>query len=253
MMTLYLTFEALEQGKISPETVLKFSARGEEISKVNKINRLPIVEGDEITVREAIRAVIVKSFNEAAVALAEAVSGNEWEFARKMNKKARELGMINSSFRNSSGLHEEGQYTTSYDLARLAAALQKDFPTYYHLFALKEFEYRGTKYETHNHVLVNYQGAEGMKTGFTNAAGYNLVAAAKKNDARVTSILLGCESYRKRDEMTKKLLDEAFANMAKNPNSSSARLDKNFDYTKHHQRREEYEEEMHFGMALFDE
>lgn len=253
MMTLYLTFEALEQHKISPDTVLKFSARGEEISKVNKVNRLPIVEGDEITVRDAIRAVIVKSFNEAAVALAEAVSGNEWEFARKMNKKARELGMINTSYRNSSGLHEEGQYTTSYDLARLAAALQKDFPNYYHLFALKEFEYRGTKYETHNHVLVDYQGAEGMKTGFTNAAGYNLVAAAKKNDARVTSILLGCETYQKRDEMTKELLDEAFANISKHSrDSATVRLDKNFDYAKHHQRREEYEEEMHFGMALFE-
>jgi D-alanyl-D-alanine carboxypeptidase len=110
LMTLYLTFEAIEQKKIQPLDVITISARGEEISNVNKINTLRLKEGDKITVRQAIGGVIVKSFNEAALSLAEAVAGDEWEFARKMNKKAEELGMFNTSFRNSTGLHEEGQY-----------------------------------------------------------------------------------------------------------------------------------------------
>ncbi len=246
LMTLYLTFEAIEQGKLNPEQVLKISQRGEEISKVNKVNRLAIKEGDEITVREAIRAVIVKSFNEAAVTLAEAVSGDEWQFAHKMNDKASELGMINTSFRNASGLHEEGQYTTSYDLARLVIAMQKKFPGYYHLFSVKEFEYRGTKYETHNRVLLDYKGAEGMKTGFTNAAGFNLISAAKKGDHRVISVLLGCATAPRRDEFTKELLNKAFAKLEDHPDSFFVKVSKGFNYTSKHEER--YEEEMNFGM-----
>lgn len=216
MMTLYLAFEAIEKQKLTSDTVLVVSERGEEIGKINKVNTLNLKEGDKITVREAIRGVIVKSFNEAAVTLAEAVSGDEWDFVRKMNEKAAQLGMINTSFRNASGLHEEGQYTTSYDLARLAIAIKKDFPGYYHLFGLKKFDYKGTEYETHNHVLVDYKGAEGMKTGFTNAAGFNLISSAKKNDKRVISVLLGCSTYKQRDELTKQFLDDAFKKMIKN-------------------------------------
>lgn len=246
VMTLYLTFEAIEHGKLKPEQILKISQRGEEISKVNKVNRLAVKEGDEITVREAIRAVIVKSFNEAAITLAEAVSGDEWEFVRKMNEKASELGMINTSFRNASGLHEEGQYTTSYDLARLVISMQKKFPGYYHLFAAKEFEYRGIKYETHNHVLVDYKGAEGMKTGFTTAAGFNLISAAKKGDHRVISILLGCATAARRDDFTKELLNKAFAKLEDKHEPFFVKVSKGFNYASKHE--EEYEEEMHFGM-----
>ncbi len=215
VMTLYLTFEAIENHKISADSVLKVSARGEEISRVNKSNTLRLKEGDKITVRDAIRGVIVKSFNEAAVTLAEGVAGDEWNFVRLMNKKAAELGMVNSSFRNSSGLHEEGQYSTAYDLARLTKAIKHDFPEYYHLFALKEFTYKGTKYETHNHVLKEYEGAEGLKTGFTNASGFNLISAATKDGNRVISVLLGCETSSRRDVFTKEILNISFAKLAK--------------------------------------
>lgn len=214
MMTLYLTFEALEKHKLTPDYLLTISERGEEIAKVNKSHTMRLKAGDKISVRTAIEAVIVKSFNEAAVALAEAVAGSEWEFAQKMNEKAAQLGMTNSSFRNASGLHEEGQYTTAFDLARLSKAIKKNFPEYYHLFALKKFNYHGTEYETHNHVLVSYKGAEGMKTGFTNASGFNLISAAKKNDERVISILMGCTSVTRRDKATKNLLDDAFEALA---------------------------------------
>lgn len=248
MMTLYLTFEAIENHKLSPEQVLTVSAHGEEISKVNKVNTMFLKEGDKITVREAIQAVIVKSFNEAAVTLGEAISGSEWEFARKMNQKAEKLGMNNTSFRNASGLHEEGQYTTSYDLARLVFAMNRDFPGYYHLFSLKEFTYHGTKYETHNHVLVDYQGAEGMKTGFTNASGFNLISAAKKNDQRVISVLLGCESYQKRDNFTKTLLDDAFKRLSEDQKTQiEVKLTKGFNYSARAPKKNDYEEEVRYG------
>jgi D-alanyl-D-alanine carboxypeptidase len=229
MMTLYLTFEAIENKELNLDQEIKVSARGEEISKVNKSNTLRLKEGDKITVRQAIRGVIVKSFNEAAVSLAEAVAENEWNFSLLMNKKAAELGMINTNFHNSSGLHEEGQYTTAYDLARLARAVKKDFPQYYHLFALKEFDYGGVKYKTHNHVLTDYKGAEGMKTGFTNASGFNLISAAKKNDERVISVLLGCATFQSRDSLTKNLLDESFKKLKQNQ-KFEAKLANNFNY-----------------------
>lgn len=254
LMTLYLTFEALENHKLKPTQVLTISERGEEISKVNKNNTMRLKVGDKITVRDAIRAVIVKSFNEASVTLAESISENEWDFVRKMNEKAQKLGMINTSFRNSSGLHEEGQYTTAYDLAVLVRAIKKDFPGYYHIFSSKEFTYHGTKYETHNHVLVDYKGAEGLKTGFTNASGFNLITAAKKGNVRVISVLVGCSTYQQRDKLTKELLNDAFLQLERHKSLRQdimARLGKIFDYKNKSQKEDDsYEEEMRFGIKL---
>jgi len=168
LMTLYLTFEALENKKISLNTSIKISQRAEEISRVNKVNTLHLRQGQTITVREAILAIVVRSFNEAAIGLAEIISNDEWQFVKKMNNKALDLGMYNSSFRNASGLHDFSQYTTALDLARLAMSIKKDFPDYYHLFSLKHFKFHREKYKTHNHILDEYRGAEGLKTGFTN-------------------------------------------------------------------------------------
>ncbi len=210
LMTLYLTFEALENKKISLNSIIKISPRAEEISRVNKVNTLHLHQGQILTVREAILAIVVRSFNEAAIALAEIIGGDEWQFVRLMNKKALELGMYNSSFRNATGLHENSQYTTSLDLARLAIAIKHDFPDYYHLFSLKIFKFHREKYKTHNHILVEYRGAEGLKTGFTNASGFNLIASASKGNQRVISVLIGCPSASKREQLTKSLLNEAF-------------------------------------------
>ena len=210
LMTLYLTFESLEKKIISLNTEIKISARGEEISKVNKVNTLNLRQGYTITVREAIYSVIVRSFNEAAVALAEIVGKDEWQFVNMMNRKAQELGMYRTSFRNSSGLHEISQYTTALDLARLAIAIKKNFPDYYHLFSLKFYKFNHKKYETHNHILEEYQGSEGLKTGFTFVSGFNLIAAAKKSNVRVISVLIGCSSASKREQFTKILLNKAF-------------------------------------------
>lgn len=233
MMTLYLTFEALEKGKITEGEMLIFSDYDQEVSAVNKVNSFHAKAGERLMVKDAIHAVIVKSFNEAAVVLAEAVAGDEWRFVRKMNEKAKKLGMISSSFRNASGLHEEGQYSTAYDLARLSKAITKDFPQYYHYFGLKKFHYRGTKYESHNHVLLEYKGAEGMKTGFTKASGFNLISSASKKDERVISVLMGCATSQRRDNLTKDLLDAGFEKVAGNQQDGfDVKLSKGFDYKK---------------------
>ena len=249
LMTLYLTFQALKAGKIKLDDEIIVSQRGEEISAINRNTTLHLKEGNKITVEQAIKGSIVKSFNEASVSLAEAVAGDEWNFVRKMNEKAFELGMFNTSFRNSTGFHEDGQYTTAYDLARLTIALRRDFPQYYPLFALRTFEYKGRKFETHNHVLLEYKGAEGMKTGYTRASGFNLISVAAKPfdrksarhitnnqksqemEDRVISIVMGCSSVKSRDNFTKKLLNQGFDNIRSfEKNSIVSKINSGFDY-----------------------
>lgn len=216
LMTVYLAFDALKHHKLSPDQKLIASDRAEYVSSLNKVNTLNLKIGDELTVDQAIKGSIIKSFNETTVMLAEAIAGSEWDFSKMMNKKARDLGMYYSNFRNASGLHDDGHYTTSYDLARLVLALKHDFPEYYHYFSMKEMSLNSVKYVNHNHILFNYPGAEGMKTGFTNKAGYNLIAAARKNNHRVISILMSCVSTAKRDDFTAQLLDNGFGNIKEN-------------------------------------
>lgn len=211
LMTLYLTFEAVKKGKVGLNDIITVSARGQEVSAVNKVTTLGLKEGDKISVSQAIRGTLIKSFNGAAVSLAEKVAGDEWKFVRLMNKKAQELGMINTSFRNSTGLHHPGQYTNAYDLARLTIAIIEDFPGYYHLFSRKDFSYNGKKYHSHNNVLQNYAWAEGLKTGFTRASGFNLISSAKKNNNRIVAVLLACASSEERDDFMVKKLEDSFA------------------------------------------
>jgi len=210
LMTLYLVFEALKENKLHLKDHLFATERAVSISRVNKINTLNLSVGDNISVELAIKGLIVKSFNELAVMFAEKISGDEWQFVRYMNLKAKELEMSSSNFRNSSGLHNQGQFSTSEDLAKLVLALKKDFPEYYHFFALKEFTYKNIKYATHNNILLKYKGVDGMKTGFTKAVGFNLITSAQQKNKRIISILIGCESIQKRDDLTKQLLDLSF-------------------------------------------
>lgn len=211
IMTAYLTFEAIEENKLSLDEVLKVSPRGNYISYINKVTTLHLKIGDNITVQDALNGMVIKSFNGAAVTLAERIAGSEWEFAQIMNKKAADLGMYNTNFRNSSGLHDVSQYTTAYDLKKLIISVKNDFPNYYKIFSIKEIELFDKKFKTHNNVLLTYPGAEGMKTGFTSISGFNLISSAVKDNNRVFSILLSCESSDIRNKTTKGLLDMAFA------------------------------------------
>jgi D-alanyl-D-alanine carboxypeptidase len=210
LMTIYLAFEAIKTGKLKMDQKVTVSSRAEEASKINRSNTLHLRKGDQVSVSDAIKGSIVKSFNELTVVLAEAVSGSEWQFVRDMNRKAKSLEMASTNFRNSSGLPDCGQFTTDEDLKKLVMALRKDFPEHSHFFSLKKFIYKGTKYPSHNHVLLHYKGAEGMKTGFTRLSGFNLISSAKRGNKRVISILTGCESAKKRDDFTISLLDRAF-------------------------------------------
>lgn len=210
MMTAYLVFEALKKNQIRIDETLEYSAYASEISAVNKVNTLFAKEGDKTNVEDALKGLLVRSFNENAIILAEKIAGSEWDFVRKMNEKALTLGLNNTSFRNASGLHYEGQYSTAKDLAKLAIRLKKDFPQYYNLFALKEYSIGSRVYKTSNRFLQNYEGSEGMKTGYTSKAGFNLVGVASKNSKRYFSVVTGCKNSKIRDNLTMFLFDLAF-------------------------------------------
>lgn len=206
IMTLYLTFEALQKGDITMNTQIEVSDRAAHQPKFNA----ELKDGEFITVHEAILGIIVKSFNDFAVSLSEVVDDNEWEFVRKMNQKARELDLENTYFKNSTGLSDVSQKTTAFDLAKLVFRIKKDFPEYYNLFSTKSFTFRDKLYETHNHVLMDYKYAEGFKTGFTRASGYNLVTTAKKGDRNLIGIVISCATFKDRDAFMISILDNNF-------------------------------------------
>ena len=173
-------------------------------------SNLDLIPGDTISVREAILALIVKSANDVAVVLSETLAGSEQKFAGMMNQAAAQLGMKHTSFRNASGLHHPEQFSSAQDLAILTLALIKNYPQYYPLFSTPSFTYHDREYQTHNHVLQEYAGAEGLKTGYISAVGYNIISTVKQDDTRLVGIVIGGDTYAQRDEQVKSLLDRAF-------------------------------------------
>lgn len=206
VMTLYLTFSALEQGWLKMDDQLPIS----EWAANQEPSNLDLTPGDTISVREAILALIVKSANDVAVVLGEALGGSEEQFAIMMTQAARQLGMLNTSFKNASGLHHPDQYSCAQDLGILTLALIKNYPQYYPLFSTPSFTYHNREYQTHNHVLQDYIGAEGLKTGYVSAVGYNIISTAKQNNTRLVGIVIGGDTFTQRDEQVKSLLDRAF-------------------------------------------
>lgn len=206
MMTLYLTFRAIEEGRISLNTRMRVSRHAAN----QPPSKLGLKVGSRIKAKDAIISLIVKSANDSAMVVAENVGGSERRFVQMMNHMAKQLGMHHTSFRNPSGLHDRKQRTTAYDMARLAIALRRDFPQYYHFFKRSKFTYRGRRYVTHNRLTKKYRGAEGMKTGYIRASGYNLVTAAKRNDIRLVGVVLGGQSSKRRDKYMTKMLDKGF-------------------------------------------
>lgn len=210
MMTLYLTFQALDQGMLKMNQNIRVSSR----AAGQPPSRLGLRRGENITVRDAIQSVIVKSANDSAVVLSEAVGGSEWQFAMKMNRMAKKLGMNHTNFKNASGLHDRRQQTTAYDMARLAVALKRDYRKYYHLFNKNKFFYKGRMYSGHNNVTKKYRGADGLKTGYVRASGYNLVTSASRSGRNVVGVVLGGRSSNRRDREMIRLLDGAFSKLA---------------------------------------
>lgn len=206
LMTLYLTFGALHDGLISMNDKLPVS----EHAAAQPKSKIGVIAGDTITVHEAILALIIKSANDVAVVVAEALAGDEERFADLMTKTARTLGLNHTTFKNASGLHAEGQETTARDMAVLSMALIEHYPEYYKLFATPSFTYRGQTYMSHNAVLDQYEGAEGLKTGFVSAVGYNIVSTAKQGENRLVSVVIGEKNPSRRDLRSMRLLDKGF-------------------------------------------
>ena len=211
LMTLYLTFEALENGRLKLGQELTASKRAAGMPP----SRLGLKQGDKIKVRDIVLALVVKSANDAAVVIAEELGGTEINFGKIMTAKAKALGMKRTSFRNASGLHNRYQKSTAHDMARLATALLRDFPEYYHYFSSKSFAHGQRTYRNHNSLLRYYEGADGMKTGYVRASGFNLVASAERGDRRVIGVVFGGKSARSRDAHMRTLLDRGFKQMTR--------------------------------------
>lgn len=207
LMTIYLTFSALDSGRLSLGDGLPVS--------LNALNAPPtkmgLPPGGTVNVRDATMALVTRSANDAAVVLAEALGGDEATFAQMMTNKARQLGMSSTVFRNASGLPNPQQVTTARDLSRLAFALMRDFPHYYPIFSVQSFPYRGRILENHNRMLGSYEGADGLKTGYTVASGFNLVMSAVRDNRRLIGVVMGGDSAGQRDRMMAMLMDQGFA------------------------------------------
>ncbi len=203
LMTLYITFNALETGKLKFSDKLKVSSTAASRSP----SKLGMPVGSYIDVKTLVQALIVKSANDCATVLAEALSPSEAEFAQLMTKTAHKLGMYRTTFKNASGLPNSAQKTTAKDLAILAAAIYHHFPQYYHLFSLTEFQYNGMTYKTHNYLLNDSLGTDGMKTGYTAASGFNIVTSAQQGDHRVIAVTLGHKKVKDRDDSISKMME----------------------------------------------
>ncbi len=220
LMTLYITFNALETGKLRFSDKLKVSQTAASRSP----SKLGMPAGSYIDVRTAVNALVVKSANDCATVLAEALSPNEAEFAKLMTKTARKLGMYRTTFKNASGLPNSAQKTTAKDLAILGAAIYHHFPQYYHLFALNEFQYNGMTYKTHNYLLNDSLGTDGMKTGYTAASGFNILTSAQQGNYRVIAVTLGHKKVKDRDEDVSKMMEISLNYMQKNARINTASL-----------------------------
>ena len=213
MMTLYMLFEALEQGKISLQTKMTVSSWAAN----QPPSKLGLKVGSSITVEKAIRALVVKSANDVAVVIAEKLGSTERKFARSMTKKARAIGLKGTQFQNASGLPDPRQYTTAKDMSLLGRLLMLNYPSYYKYFGVKTFTWKGRKYTTHNGLLKDFAGTDGIKTGYIRASGFNLVSSVKRDGHHLVGVVMGGKSPKARDNHMRQILTEQFKRVKKNP------------------------------------
>jgi D-alanyl-D-alanine carboxypeptidase len=209
LMTLYMTFEALRDRRISLNQTVPVSAHAASMEPT----KLGLVPGTHLTVEEAILGLVTKSANDAASALGELLGGSEDRFAQMMTLRARGLGMMHTTFENASGLPDPDQWTTARDLAVLSRHLITDFPGYYRYFSTPRFVWHRQVIYNHDNMLKSYPGADGMKTGYTDASGHNLVTSAVRGGVRLIGVVLGAATNGERDVHMASLLDESFEQM----------------------------------------
>ena len=207
MMTLFLLFDAIDRGELGLNSRLRVSRR----AAAQPPTKLGLLPGRTIRVRDAILALATQSANDVAIVVAEALAGSEGTFAVRMTAKARSLGMERTTFRNASGLHHPQQQTTARDMALLGRALLSDHAAHYrHTFATRAFSYGHSRYRNHNRLLGVYKGMDGIKTGYTRMAGFNLVASAKRGDRRIVGVVMGSRTGSMRNALMVELLDQGF-------------------------------------------
>ena len=204
IMTIYMIFEKLKNKKIKMNTKLKVSKRASR----QPPSKLGLYPGQKITVKQAILALVTKSANDVATVVAENFEKTERRFAYKMTRKAKSIGLTRTIFKNASGLPNKGQLSTARDMAKLAVAIRKNFPEFFYFFNKKSFVFNGIEYRNHNNLLSSYFGADGIKTGYTNASGFNLVASVERNGQRIIGVVFGGKTARTRDKHMVNLLNK---------------------------------------------
>ena len=209
IMTLYILFDQIDKGLLTDETKLKVS----KIASSRSPSKLYLEPGSYIKVEDAIMALIIKSANDVATVVAENISGTEKEFAKLMTKYARNLGMANTTFKNASGLPNRAQLTTARDISILSHALISNFPEEYKLFSKQKFTYNGKTYKTHNKLMLSYEGADGIKTGYIRASGFQLAFSAVRNNKRLVGVIFGGDTGKQRDRSLKIIMDKEFAEL----------------------------------------
>jgi D-alanyl-D-alanine carboxypeptidase len=204
IMTLYLLFERLEAGKMKLDTEMDVSEHASEQAPT----KLGLRPGQTIKVEDAIKGLVTRSANDAAVVIAEAIGGSEDDFAKLMTRKARALGMSKTLYRNASGLPDDEQVTTARDQSTLGRAIQDRFPRYYRYFSTEEFNYHGQSIRNHNHLIGSVEGVDGIKTGYTRASGFNLVTSMRRGNRFLVGVVMGGRSGGSRDAIMRNLLAE---------------------------------------------
>lgn len=205
IMTLYLVFEEIEQGRLSLDSKIRMTKWG----AMAPPSKLGLKEGETISVRDAIRALVTKSANDVARAVAEHIGGTEVNFAKMMTEKARLLGMSKTTFRNASGLPDPEQVTTARDMLTLALHLQDHFPQHYHFFSTRVFNFKGRSYRNHNGLLRTYAGTDGIKTGYIRMSGFNVVTSVRRGGRHVVGVVFGGKTAASRNAEMRALLDRA--------------------------------------------
>ncbi len=225
VMTLYMLFEQLERGKMTLDTPIRISRHAASM----KPSKLYLSAGDEISAEDAIKALVTRSANDVAAAIAEHIGGSEPRFADMMTAKARSIGMTRTFYGNASGLPDKRQVTTARDLVLLGRAIQERFPKYYGYFATSNFRYAGQSIRNHNNLLGRIEGVDGIKTGYTNASGFNLLTSVRRDGQHVVAAVLGGKSAAARDRIMANLIEDKiqYASRVKTAPSvfASARLE----------------------------
>lgn len=210
IMTMVLVFDALQSGKITQRSQLIASSKGASMPP----SRVGLRPGQTISVYDALRTLATKSANDVAVTIAENLGGSEQRFVMLMNLKARQIGMTNTIFVNASGLHDNRQFSSARDMAKLSKFLIDTYPQYYSIFGIKSYSYGGRILRNHNRLMESYQGMDGIKTGYVAASGFNLVASARRGDARLIGVVFGGKTANSRNEHMRDLLDQGFVKFA---------------------------------------